>query len=539
MNQPFTQSELTDLLYDLAENRLSEVKRARLEALLLADPDKQQRYLEYLLMISTLHRTGSERTNDYPGRSASNYFPPSDQADELAPILLDISSQATTSQVGLGNLLFSYGVSAFLVAIALVVAGTWTWHRRDTVANRPTPTTGRSSTDLATPCVGRVSGTVACLSANPSSPPREGQRVRLGDEYALVSGLMEITYDRGAKVLLQGPCTYRVDSAASGYLASGRITARVTKKHATSAASEDVQYPDPDASPPTALSLFAVRTPNALVTDLGTEFAVEVDTMGASRAFVFSGKIDLRPVDRNRNEGKSVILTENQTARVLAGRSAEVTRDQVAGVDKTFVRRLPPRVKIPLFNTGVGLSPGSADDPHWQIVARSDQPGLKPASAVVVKVMPQYRRENDPASSQWISPLTETLRMPDEVTVTFRTTFDLLGVVPETAVLRGKFLVDDGLQEIRLNGRALQQPKHYRGEKKFFDFHPFVIASGFVEGRNVLEFDVRNGGYSGSSPKTTSYLLLRVELEGYAIADWEAFSGRETSPPSTTVRGDR
>ena len=42
--------------------------------------------------------------------------------------------------------------------------------------------------------------------------------------------------------------------------------------------------------------LFSVRTPTAVVTDLGTEFGVEVDKSGATRSYVFRGKVELRAV---------------------------------------------------------------------------------------------------------------------------------------------------------------------------------------------------------------------------------------------------
>ena len=48
--------------------------------------------------------------------------------------------------------------------------------------------------------------------------------VSLGDKFALRSGLMEITYDTGAKVILQGPVTYEVESKDGGYLSLGKLT---------------------------------------------------------------------------------------------------------------------------------------------------------------------------------------------------------------------------------------------------------------------------------------------------------------------------
>ena len=51
----------------------------------------------------------------------------------------------------------------------------------------------------------------------------------LGDKFALASGLMEITYDTGAKVILQGPVTYEVESNG-GYLSVGKLTGKLEKK---------------------------------------------------------------------------------------------------------------------------------------------------------------------------------------------------------------------------------------------------------------------------------------------------------------------
>ena len=55
-------------------------------------------------------------------------------------------------------------------------------------------------------------------------------RVSLGQRFDLASGLMEITYDIGAKVILQGPVTYSVE-ANGGYLAVGKLTGKLEKKN--------------------------------------------------------------------------------------------------------------------------------------------------------------------------------------------------------------------------------------------------------------------------------------------------------------------
>ena len=73
----------------------------------------------------------------------------------------------------------------------------------------------------------RVQGSGA---ANQKSEIRNQKSlVALGDKFALAAGLMEITYDTGAKVILQGPVTYEVESANGGYLAVGKLTGKLEK----------------------------------------------------------------------------------------------------------------------------------------------------------------------------------------------------------------------------------------------------------------------------------------------------------------------
>ena len=59
--------------------------------------------------------------------------------------------------------------------------------------------------------------------------PNPQSLVSLGDKFTLASGLMEITYHTGAKVILQGPVTYSVE-ANGGYLSVGKLTGKLEKK---------------------------------------------------------------------------------------------------------------------------------------------------------------------------------------------------------------------------------------------------------------------------------------------------------------------
>ena len=72
------------------------------------------------------------------------------------------------------------------------------------------PTDFRSNPDLV--FVGRVTDMVECQWADPKTGTVNYAFVPVGRNYTLAFGLMEITYDTGVKVILQGPCTYRVES---------------------------------------------------------------------------------------------------------------------------------------------------------------------------------------------------------------------------------------------------------------------------------------------------------------------------------------
>ncbi len=141
----------------------------------------------------------------------------------------------------------------------------------------------------------------------------------MGRKYELAAGLIEISYRSGAKVILQGPCAYEVDSARGGYLSLGKLTARVEKLSAISD-----QLSEISKSPNLQISKFVVRTPTAVVTDLGTEFGVEVERSGATRSHVFRGKVELR-VAENGRQPSVVPLREGESAEVKAGPGNHLT----------------------------------------------------------------------------------------------------------------------------------------------------------------------------------------------------------------------
>lgn len=514
-------SELESLTDAACRGALDEQGATRL-ALLLRDEEACRWYRDYCLLqvelrflamadrIDTAARNNTrwELEFDGAGRSRTRGAevqepPPVIVVSPLSPLQPSPFSLQSLS----ASVLFSYAAATIILGAALLTI--WAYRISPDVLfvrDRLRPSEIRENAPpLPAEVVGQITGMVDCRWRDPTIGDFNRDQVPLGRRYALDSGFLEITYHAGAKVILHGPCTYEVESKNGGYLSFGKLTARVEGKTPGRSASSNSQISTLNAQ------LFSVRTPTAVVTDLGTEFGVEVDRSGTSRAHVFQGRIEVR-----RTGGAPIrdvtALGENESVTVASGGGPVVkaTRHPSAS---GFVRDMPRRTRIKLFNTGVGLKEGNTD-PHWQLVARSDYPHVKPQPAVVSAVDPSHYLPNNPDQSQWISTAGDLPALPSGV-FTFRTTFELADVVTRSVVLMGRFLADNHVNAIRLNGQAVSVPEHGVGPP-FDQFHSFTARQGFVQGKNVLEIDVYN--YAGMSGKGTPMVLL-VELEGFALRD--------------------
>jgi hypothetical protein len=79
-------------------------------------------------------------------------------------------------------------------------------------------------------------------------------------------------------------------------------------------------------------ALFAVRTPTAVVTDLGTEFGVEVSDMGETQSYVFRGSVQLQQTGvamGQESPGNTIILQANEAAsvKIQHGTKAKAGKD--------------------------------------------------------------------------------------------------------------------------------------------------------------------------------------------------------------------
>ena len=134
---------------------------------------------------------------------------------------------------------------------------------------------------------------------------------------------MEITYDTGTRVILQGPATYEVESGNGGYLAVGKMTGKVENETAKG---------------------FTVRTPTASITDLGTQFGVEVSRSGETTSHVFRGSIRVQvAAAAGVTQGTAQVLHEGQSAKVGRGGGEPAMIVASSTSLAKFIREIPKR----------------------------------------------------------------------------------------------------------------------------------------------------------------------------------------------------
>ena len=380
--------ELADLVDAVCSDRITTKQTARLEQLVLADAKARRYYVRYLHVHASLPQilsahedmefdglcgtgeaSNEELAEESASPSSSSAMPISMATDPTSPQEDSLPAYGFAGNLWHGAIGFFSQEIPFSLLIASLVTGLGLLAGSMIYVSQPQPiaktspslmpTVGRPA--LEREIVGRVTGMVDCqgpgvrgqgsVNTNLKSP------VSLGDKFAISSGLMEIAYDTGAKVILQGPVAYEVDSRDGGFLSVGKLTARLEKKGAevrdqgskavnqkslASSPQPLVPHADPSSRSPFPSSLFTIKTPTATVTDLGTEFGVEVDKSGHTDTQVFVGTVRIASLNEQGNEtGQSQTIRAGQYARV--GKNLTITSGRLDSekLTKQFARTMP------------------------------------------------------------------------------------------------------------------------------------------------------------------------------------------------------
>lgn len=289
---PELRNRLEPLLVALTEGALTDELRAELRSELAADPEARAYYARYQFVHAALAWHGSPSLVEVV------------ETTESEETWRSTAWEWFIQPMTLGVLVSGIVMTIILLSLALLTVPEW----------RPgAPVADVPSTEF----VARISRTSGATFHETSDGNFQNRDLFDDDQIVLTAGLVVITYDTGARVVLEGPATYHINGANGGDLRRGKVVAQ-----ADSAASQG----------------FTVAVPGARIVDVGTQFGAEVSADGGSQVEVLSGAVELigdRPQQRIR-------IVAGEGASIEAGSGKIVRRE---GDNAQFAFALVSRLK--------------------------------------------------------------------------------------------------------------------------------------------------------------------------------------------------
>jgi len=257
---------------------------------------------------------------------------------------------------------------------------------------------------------------------------------------------------------------------------------------------------------------FSVVTDAMEVVDLGTTFTVSTSPGAKTETSVLKGLVRVHPSKLGQEDRQGLLLSEGQGISIdRQGRRTAIQLVPSEILSNLDFGTLAPYRPVDLCNTGFGLAVGD-EDPHWRVIAGPEGAFVGPEYAAVCVPDKRYLA-NDPQSSQWVSTTGWQEAAPFSI-YTFQTSFRLTGYDLTTIQLFGRFLADNGVQEVRVNGKTVRIESwsdEIRGQRFEVPQFRFInVTSGLIQGQNTVEIDVRNGGIYGERA-IPNPVALRVE----------------------------
>ncbi|MEY5024913.1 MAG: hypothetical protein RLZZ244_441 [Verrucomicrobiota bacterium] len=265
--------EIRELCERLFESQASEADIARIEALVLREPEARRFYIEYRHLHAALHQNAARLHSG----SLSDLLAelPASDAHPAPPAPPSVFPRWTTRLLPLAALL--------VLSLAILT--------------------------LSLPRLGNAR-TIATLEEahhakwDASSLPTETGSSLARGRLRLIQGFARIKFRRGAEVSLEGPAELELLGSNRCALHSGSIVAHV----------------------PESAHGFEVQTQNARLIDHGTDFGISADRSGSAQVQVLQGEVELR----HGRTGETVRLLTNQSAQIQAAtlrRGAPVSSD--------------------------------------------------------------------------------------------------------------------------------------------------------------------------------------------------------------------
>lgn len=248
--------ELNELSGGVVDGTLTHVQRLKLSRWLLESEAARRYYVRALGQSASLHDYAAEIHAEAPDRAAAGH----------------------PSRV----VWWTFGALAAAAAVTLgfLLPG-WINRGQEVNANRP--------------YVAQLTAAKETRWKPRSSSPLPGALLREGEKLDLEAGFAEITFDSGARVVLEGAAQLELHSAWDATLRHGTLKASV---------------------PPEALG-FRISNPVVEVIDLGTEFTLIAARTGEADVLVLKGEVEAAP--RTGTNQEVILLRENESRRFAPG----------------------------------------------------------------------------------------------------------------------------------------------------------------------------------------------------------------------------
>lgn len=307
--------ELSELILDSLEGRISEEEAGRLRRLLAEEKWARDYYCEYLRLFTDLNvrshipvfrkQTEQETVKrEFDVQFWSNLLEVEQTAPaiEVEPVKPEHVPVKKVELEPKKKIRRTSLISAILAAAALFFA----------LAYVQVALTGRFRP---------VASVTECLNTDWAPEYADwhpGMRLPANGKTAFLrAGVVKIEYDNGVEVVLEGPARFAMVTPTELRLDHGRLFAHVSE--------EGFGY--------------TVTTPSSRVVDLGTEFGVEAHRDGDCELHVFQGKTLLVSPDVT-NHNVSRVVTTGQARRVDSGSRAV---REIALETTVFVRQVDAR----------------------------------------------------------------------------------------------------------------------------------------------------------------------------------------------------
>ncbi|MEO0530412.1 MAG: hypothetical protein AAF266_07505 [Planctomycetota bacterium] len=166
--------------------------------------------------------------------------------------------------------------------------------------------------------VARVAATRNCRWSGGTVDLGFGAEVAGGQLLELETGLAELTFADGARLVLEGPAAFKIPNSSTVELYSGRVAAAIPEEAAG----------------------FSVRTNNLVVSEAGAQYGIYAGKNGADEVHVFEGAVEAKAIDRRGRVTGAVTLASLEGARL---RSKNQRFAVISADDEGFVRSLDTR----------------------------------------------------------------------------------------------------------------------------------------------------------------------------------------------------